>query len=329
MRKWFGLVLFLIAFSTSDASFLGYSSAPRGLFHSFDRHSKNNYRAFKKRINRSFASDTPLPQDLRMGAATIHRYRDGGQNLYKVSVFVPLPDENPQGLLVNYNKRILPTELKNRFVIGDGSAKRSFTGVDLSPTSSLSKGLDKIIKDYKKSRFIKMTDGPQQFVRTKTRDYLGYTPEEGADGRAEFPWDLKIRLKNDLAPFMTRAADEPVFKFPIITPERFPVTPLEKYLQVKKGYCLQVALLGSLILSKLNVTHRLVNGAVINELPNGNYYTGGHTWIELQDGAIVDPTWKLLEETPEKKNQDPVWIGVNGGWRFENTNYPVLELYEP
>lgn len=318
MRQSLALISFLIASQFSFEA-LSLKGAPKA-----DRAPASAC----KSLYQSEHTHPNLPQRLRLGAATIQKYFDDVGNKIVVSIFTPIPDQNPQGLLVNMNARVFPRDSQKRFVIGDGSSRRSFTGVDLSPGSKLSKELAKILEDYYKSEYSKMTDGPEQFVKQKVRDYLGPTPEAGFDGRAEFPWDLQIAIKKDLNPFMKKAAAIEIFDFPVQTPVRHPITPLEKYLDVKKGYCLQVALLGSLILRELGVTHRLVNGAVVNEQSNSTFTTGGHTWLTLADGTVIDPTWRVMEKPNLQHATNPNWIRVAGSWRFENDNYPALELFD-
>ncbi|PIS11845.1 MAG: hypothetical protein COT73_01755 [Bdellovibrio sp. CG10_big_fil_rev_8_21_14_0_10_47_8] len=260
-----------------------------------------------------------LPKDVLVGAATIDRYFD--HRLISpdvvVTVFVPTPDTPAQGLLVNFNARQLPQQLAKRFVIGDGSYRRSFVGIDTTPGSPLSMILDKMVAEYQRSRFSKMgATGPIQFVQSYIEKKLGPVEQD-------LPWDQSIRLKKNPDAEFTAAINSPVFHFPLVMSRaRLPVVPLERYLEAEKGYCLQKALFASLALSRLGVRHRFVNGAISHY----DLHNEGHSWIELQDGHIFDPTWGIFEMPIRNHQIHAHWIYVAGSWRFENTNYPALEL---
>ncbi|MGK5087491.1 transglutaminase domain-containing protein [Bdellovibrionota bacterium FG-2] len=94
------------------------------------------------------------------------------------------------------------------------------------------------------------------------------------------------------------------------------VVPLEKFLEAGYGTCLHKALLASLLLDQLGIPHRLVNGATRSV---------GHTWIELKDGKILDPSLKKLER-PSPSVAFPGWIKYGESIVFENQVWPYLEL---
>jgi hypothetical protein len=260
-----------------------------------------------------------LPARLPMGAAMIHRYEEPRvtPSLIAVTVWVPMRAADSQGLLVNMNSTHFPADLPQRFVIGDGGATRSFLGIDLTPDSPLSRAIEAIYQEAAPGDVV-------EFLRAHTNELIEWTAGSSYnDGRKELPWDVAIPAFNsDLGAIMAQAANEQLYHYPIASGEELPVVGLESYIALGKGYCLEKALLASLVLSRAGLRHRLVNGAV-SMAPGVSV---GHTWIELADGRVLDPAWEIVEEPGRGHPIHADWIKVGGEWRYENQNYLVLEL---
>ncbi len=77
-------------------------------------------------------------------------------------------------------------------------------------------------------------------------------------------------------------------------------------------------MLCALILDKLHIPSRLVNGAV----SMGPGHTVGHTWVEFEDGAVLDAAWRSIGKKNEVHPDHPDWFRFGGSYRFANQCYP-------
>ena len=105
----------------------------------------------------------------------------------------------------------------------------------------------------------------------------------------------------------------------------FPTVPFEHYMVGgAKNVCIQRAMFVSLILERMGVANRVVNGTVANRPFNAVDFAG-HTWIELWDGRIFDPQWKII--APKGPGKDGFQgFEFGGQMRFENSSFPFLEI---
>jgi len=243
-----------------------------------------------------------LPERLRVGIQTIHRDEE-----MIVSVYVPIPSEEWPGHLVNTNTH--PAPLPSRFVMGDGGVEMAFVGVDARKGTLLSRCLDEIIASMPSSHE-NQHEAVFKFLTEKLEDYL-----RPFSDRYEFPWTKGLREGKELKRKYKQAGDQQPGHEPIETRQTHPVVPLEEFMRVGHGNCVHKALTASLILSRLHIPHRLVNGATDES---------GHVWVQLEDGRILDPTWQVLEKPTRKGVKEPGWFKYSDTEAFENDYYPIL-----
>ncbi len=107
---------------------------------------------------------------------------------------------------------------------------------------------------------------------------------------------------------------------PLDTGCTYPVVPLEKYLEEGRGYCIQRSILVVLLLERLGIAARVVNGAVAG----GPGESSGHTWVELAGGRVLDPSWSLLAPKGARDPNFPDRFQFGDSFRFENQRFPYL-----
>lgn len=265
-----------------------------------------------------------LPAKVGLGVATIHRYDDNRvlPSTIAISVFTPVPSAAFPSVVLDLNAKTFDQIIPDQAIIGDAGLTRAFLGVDKREGTPLDTKLDAIVaKIPKKADGSIDAETAIQYVRVQVGQLIAWTAGSSAnDGHAEFPWDKAIKIPQSVWETFSSVAYAPVGNSPVQTGFEFPVVPLEKYLEAGEGYCIQKALLASLILEKCGVKHRLVNGAV-SQKPGKSV---GHTWIELADGRVLDAAWKTVA-MPEKNGAPvPGFFKVGGSWRFENQTFPYL-----
>ncbi len=265
-----------------------------------------------------------LPAQVGLGVATIHRYDDTrvAPSTIAITVFTPLSGPDFAGVVLDMNAKTHAQILPDRCIVGDAGLTRAFLGIDKREGTPLDQRLDQIIAGMPKQADGSIDpEAAVQFVRVKVSQLLAWTPGSSFnDGRAEFPWDKAISVAPSAWDTFKGAAFEPVGHAPHATGQHFPVVPLEKYLDAGQGYCIQKALLASLLLERCGVPHRLVNGAV----SQGPGKSVGHTWIELADGRILDAAWKQVGPRDTAGAPVPGFFRFGGSWRFENQTFPYL-----
>ncbi|MBX9769079.1 MAG: hypothetical protein K2X47_17520 [Bdellovibrionales bacterium] len=223
----------------------------------------------------------------------------------------------------NLNEVWFPNQRWTQFVVGDGSVRRAFNSVDAREGSRLMSWIKSILWNLEQTRPDFTDEDLIRFLAFELTDHhLGWTQHAYlGDGRAELPWDLKIESNSDLGfDFQTMIDKEVDLHWWTTRQMEFPVVPLERYLEFGKGYCLQRSIIASLILSVRGIRHRIVNGA----LDNGPGKTGGHTWLFLGDGRILDPSMNILERPKRNHPFQKSWYHVGVGYRFESALYPAL-----
>jgi hypothetical protein len=269
-----------------------------------------------------------LPDSVGLGAATVHRYVDPRVLPSRIAVTMWVPTSEERGCqLLDLNRKTVQQSLPRRCVIGDGSARRSFIGVDLRPGTPLDQALARIEAQMPRGRDGRVAAADAiEFVRRETGRLIRWTPgSQYNDGRPELEWDRAIAPLPDAAwGTFSAAADRAVGAPPLLARARFPVVPFERWLEAGQGYCLQKALLGTLLLERAGVPCRLVQGAVAQ----GPGWTSGHTWIDLGDGRVLDPAWGCIERPRARDAQFPDRFQIGSSFRFESQCYPYLAFPE-
>ncbi len=263
-----------------------------------------------------------FPSRAGLGVSTIHRYNEPRvtPSTIAITVYTPVPTADVPGTIRDTNSKPFAEKLPQRFIIDDGGLTRIFTGVDLRKGSALDKRLDAII-----ARMPTDQAGQLDFIRRETNRLIKWTAGSSAnDGRDEFEWDVKRTPVDATAAQSTHqsAAYDAVTAPPRSTGQMMDVVGLEKYLDAGEGYCIQKALLAACLLNKLDIPFRLVNGAV----STGVGRSVGHTWIELQDGRVLDAAWSSLEKPVKDHATHADWFRFGGSYRFANQQYPYLAL---
>jgi hypothetical protein len=271
-----------------------------------------------------------LPARAAVGAQTIERYVDPRvvARDITVTVFLPLTPGGQGGVLHDMNEKPFEATFPPRFVVGDGSLRRVFVGVDKRPGTPLDTWLDALVAELpRRADGAIDLDATVEHLRTRLGTLMKGT--ERADGAAELLWDQAIgpQLVSTAAAMAT--AGGAAIGAPVTAEgAEHPVLPLERYLEAGVGYCLQKALVAGLVLERAGVPARVVQGA--NEVAPG--VTSGHTWVELPpspgypQGRVLDPTWELV------RTRGPDHPVIAGRWlfdqtyRFRNALYPYLEL---
>jgi len=206
-----------------------------------------------------------------------------------ITIFTPiLSIQNPAASLINSNAQSFGTPLPPHFVVGDGDLDRVFIGVDKTPGSALDICAQEII-----SLMPPHSDQDLEpvfvFLQNHLIDYLAAAPEAGLDWDKSLPSGRSIPGNEAI---FESAADLPVGSVPLPAKGMQPVVPLENYLLAGESYCIQKAIFAGIILEQLKIPYRLVQGASVT--------AGGHSWIQLDDGRILDPTWGTLSPSPSE-----------------------------
>ncbi len=251
-----------------------------------------------------------LPQALPVGACTTHRFADGS------TLAVLTPTAEAGGIVADMQARGMGEALPDRCVIGDGGSSRALLGIDKRPGTPLDGWLARIVDE------IPDRGDPEAVIRWATqggiRELLRFPQGNRNDGAPHLVWDQAIQL--DLAAVaqaMQGVRQDAVGAPPRPSGQSLPVVPLERYLETGLGYCIQMAVLTSLILERCGVPHRLVQGAV--RFTDGTCC--GHTWIELGDDRVLD-NGRIGPKVPDANGD----FGFFGYLRFANQSYPFLVL---
>lgn len=272
-----------------------------------------------------------LPRRVRLGVANIQKYRDPRvvpEQIIK-TVYVPLPNPGMPSQILDTNIRRFDERCPDMFVLGDGGTSRAFIGVDQRPGSPLDtwlkKLIDKIPHDIEPATQMRSYNKEivLPWLCRKIGEWIDWTPGSSFnDGRAEFEWDHRIQLFGNPLPTFQNVVNEPVQAPPTDTGLEFPVVPFENFLEKGQGYCLQKALLGALILDRIGIPARLINGAIAQ----GPGTSGGHTWLELADGKVFDPAWGIYGEKGHYSDTLPGHFSFGGVDRFASERYPYLRI---
>ena len=277
----------------------------------------------------SLATDNPSA--LPVGAVTVHKYTDPRvvpSNIV-LSQWTPMARPQSADYILNLNSLKAGNSLPDRFVMSDGSLNRVFILVDRRPGSPL--------EDWIKPAANEVRKAVPDLNPKKVADYLavnvskkwvrGIDTRASNNGLADLAWDRALpRESGDVQFAMNQAASQNIFDMPIAAGISHQVIPLEAYFEARRGYCLQQALFTSLVLDDLGIAHRFVNGAV----SFGPGSTGGHAWVEMANGMILDSSWERFGPAKHDVPGFSDWFSFQGSLmrapRFEYATYPVVVL---
>ncbi len=263
--------------------------------------------------------DTLIFKEFRVGASTIHRYTDPSRTEhFAITIWVPLAhNNNPK----RYSYRNLNsknyTNLPTRFILSDGWSHSRFYDIDLRKESELNQLLDKIIKRMMDSgtdisNEASILESLRNFKNTiKTWPKFNFSASLAQPSR----YVEKLNWKT-----FTDAYKQKPEEAPLETSTLFQALPIEWAAPNESSLCFLKTLWASLILNRLNIEHRIVNGATW--VAPG--MTHGHSWIELKDGRVLDPEWEILE----MPSYDSDFINFNNKKRLIYHNYPILEILD-
>ncbi len=194
-----------------------------------------------------------------------------------------------------------PLPLASTF--SDGTLRTAFVSIDLQSSSRLSQCINELSAQALE-RINSGEEAHQMFTRF-IGEYMEAVPED-----FKFPWDPQEQIP--LPPEFAQAAPLNPGHAPLSTSLVHVTVPLESFLFVQRGVCLQKVLLTSLVMRNLQIPHRLRAGA--SEF-------SGHIWIELPDGRLLDPTWQVLK-APSKQGALPGWFRFDQSFLYQDQLYP-------
>ena len=248
-----------------------------------------------------------LPDRLEIGAENIHRFPNGNV----VTIFAAIPPAGAPARLFDTNTKRFEDPYPRRFAMADGGRDRVILGVDASPGTPLHACLMALATPL---RFQKSHPSFRAHVLELVSALMDLVPPEG------MPWDrgvLKASESGALDELFREALPTRVGGFPITKPGRAierSVVPLEDYLRNGRGYCVQKAIFAALLLEKVGIPSRVLNGAS---------ETSGHTWVELADGTWLDPTWGILG-VPSTEGALPGWKRHGSSFVYVSQLFPYL-----
>lgn len=265
-----------------------------------------------------------LPERLPLAAATIHRYDDPRvtPSTIAVTIWAPLASADNQARVQNLNAAAAHEPLPDRFVVTDAGLTRCFIGIDKRPGTALDQKLEELVAKMPRNPHGEVEpEAAVEWVRAHVNQVIRWTRGSAAnDGRAEFAWDKAIDVPDAVWDVFHNVAYEPVGHAPKSTSVEYPVVPFERYLEAGEGYCIQKALLAALLLDKVGVPSKLVNGAVAQ----GPGRSVGHTWVELGDGRVLDAAWSQIQHKKAGDPRFPDRFRFGSSERFANQSFPYL-----
>jgi hypothetical protein len=261
-----------------------------------------------------------LPDHVKIGAASIHRYTAPSGAPTVITVFAPFPTPEFLGQLLDLNQKG-QARLPDRFIIGDGGRTRAFMGIDQRPGAPLDRWLKGLIARIPRGESGYDHETVVEFLRTNLLELLAWpTGGQPSDGRAELPWDRAVHFDEAAFEAFTAAANDPIGAAPRPSEATHPVVPFERFLEAGKGYCIQRALLAVMILERLGFSAQVVNGTMLFD----SGPPGGHTWVRLQDGRLLEPSWQIVQFPGARCAGPPEQYRLAESWVFENDSYPYL-----
>jgi hypothetical protein len=207
-----------------------------------------------------------------VGAENIHSPGPGS----RISALLALPDAN-RGHIEDFNSYGPNKVYPERFTVSDGTILTPFIYVDMTVNSPL----QTLVTLYAQKISEKAPTQGEQLNLMKTfasDNVFAPVPEN----------DPLLRSSNSGLPTFPEVFSVgylPAGHFPIPVAAKHQSIAFERLIKYGRGYCIHKVLLTSLIMKELKIPHSVRFGS-----------TGfnGHSWIELTDGRILDPTWNLL-----------------------------------
>jgi transglutaminase superfamily protein len=256
-----------------------------------------------------------LPDRARVGVCTVHRYRDErlASPDVTISAFVPMQTDAFVGSLLNLEAIRFDERIPDRAIIADGGRTRAFIGIDQRPGTPLDAYLERIVACVPRGKDGVDPEAALEYLRVNAARILKMTKGAATnDPSAELPWDRQIQLsEGDMTTFAKASALE-FGAVPVMTPSDRPVVPLERYIERGEGYCIQRAILVDLVLRRLGIPSRVVTGA-ISVAPG---VSSGHTWVELGDGRVFDPSWRLIAKPGARDENPPHGFKFGDSYRY-------------
>jgi hypothetical protein len=228
-----------------------------------------------------------------------------------ITAFVPLGDASFPGTLLDLNAKRFWQVLPDRAIVADGGRTRAFVGIDKRPGTPLDCWIQRIASQVPKSD----PEAALEYLRLNATRILRLTKGAATnDQAAELPWDKTVEKNEDDMKTFESAADLELGAVPLATGSERPVVPLERYLDWGAGYCLQRSLIINMVLDRIGIQSRVVAGGIVT----GSDASSGHTWLELADGRVFDPSWGLIERPGPKDPNPPNAFKFGDSNRFEN-----------
>ncbi len=250
--------------------------------------------------------------------AFAHAYRYT-VNLTAISILIKFPLDH-QGTLINWNQQP-PRFLPNKFMISDGTLIRPFLQIDKTPGSELNNYLISLRSYITQGLHYKNpSEVPPEvlfnFLTKNMKMFIDWSNEK--DDMHIYGWHPTAATTTQFD--VTYAADfTKLFTLPvgqwIETTYSHLGFPFRQVIMAKKGFCIDMVLLSSFILESFNIQHRVVFGSVLENDSLG----GGHTWIQLNDGRILDVAWQTLDFpklNQRSDHDDWLWFGNAKGYQY-------------
>ncbi len=262
---------------------------------------------------------------LLLSVAAQAEYFIGLANVYtypanNVSITIEFPLEF-KGLLINWSNEGFKN-LPDRFLLSDGTSKRNFITVDKTKGSKLAAFIDEI-----RSNMAAYYDrqNPTLLTQPQILTYLAKYTQKYIQWKTEAPQTDVVHYSpmNQYSSLLLFLPKGEWYE----TKVPHTASPFTDILDGESGVCIDMALLASFVLESFNIKHKTVFGSV----QTNDYYGGGHTWIELADGRILDVAWKTIGK-PQMKlhpiNKDWLWFGNEIGfqYRFPYDFFPIIKL---
>jgi len=257
------------------------------------------------------------------------------------SSFVDIINTYPVGLTDYSTRQIIKhsseipsiAPFPKNFVMSDGSLFRPLLWVDRNPHSALSAGIEEVSRQILKLYGLKEKSDvwPEtilQFLSNQTQDYISFDVQSAVTSAP-----ISERAKQEERELMASLLDKSPGAYS--APFKHYTQDLERFENVLirgKGVCLDMVLLASFILEDFKIPHRVIHGSLVAQHNPGE--KGGHSWIELADGRILDVAWKTLGKVDESErhfyHKDWKFFGNSMGaqFRFSYEAYPILEILE-
>ena len=234
------------------------------------------------------------PQTQGVSTATV--YSDPG-----VVITQYLPARSEGSSYLNFNAKKYNERLPDVFIAGDGTLNLPFVRIDQRPGSPLSRQLSHF-ESLARAEFGSRPDAILKWVHQKLLEQLG--PIENVSAH---PLYVRENTSAELQTAFASAGRLLPGHEPIKTSVRHPVVNLEAFIHARQSYCFQKAIIGSLLLSRAGIEHKIIAANLQTGME-----TVGHTVLQLKDGRILDPTLQVLSKQTTE-GALPGWVQYGNG----------------